>query len=185
MSSILRRLGVLPNPALAGFVPRIMNGVVEIPVYAWFHSDFPFSNSANRWVSISTHAGNLTLSLFFHNSVHFRMCRYHMRGGTSTGCVVWHEHLPSELDLKEEAIRWIMGVPQQGDVKGNNQITGLGRGVATSNKVFQCAEFLDCRSAYVTFQNVIALYSWTQLFSLIHMAVLHPGAGRRSASRVE
>jgi 2-methylaconitate cis-trans-isomerase PrpF len=65
---------------------------------------------------------------------------YHMRGGTSTGCVIWHEHLPSpsspdQLELREEAIRGIMGVPQKGDYKGNNQITGLGRGIATSNKV--------------------------------------------------
>lgn len=85
--------GRLPNPALAGFVPRIVDGVLELPVY-------------------------------------------HMRGGTSTGIVLWHEHLPSDLALREEAIRWLMGVPPAGDAKGNKQTTGLGRGPSTSNKVF-------------------------------------------------
>ena len=85
--------GRLPNPALAGFVPRIVNHVLELPVY-------------------------------------------HMRGGTSTGIVLWHEHLPSDPALREEAIRWIMGVPPAGEVRGNKQTTGLGRGPSTSNKVF-------------------------------------------------
>src|SRR4051812_4781951 len=85
--------GRLPNPALAGFVPRIVNDVLELPVY-------------------------------------------HMRGGTSTGIVLWHEHLPAELALREEAIRAIMGVPAAGEAKGNRQTTGLGRGPSTSNKVF-------------------------------------------------
>ena len=85
--------GRLPAPALAGFVPRVVNGVLELPVY-------------------------------------------HMRGGTSTGIVLWHEHLPAEPALREEAIRSIMGVPAAGDVKGNKQTTGLGRGPSTSNKVF-------------------------------------------------
>lgn len=85
--------GQLPNPALAGFVPRVVDGVLELPVY-------------------------------------------HMRGGTSTGIVLWHEHLPADLALREEAIRWLMGVPPAGEVKGNRQTTGLGRGPSTSNKVF-------------------------------------------------
>lgn len=61
---------------------------------------------------------------------------YHMRGGTSTGIVLWAEHLPGELGLREEAIRRIMGVPASGEVRGNRQTTGLGRGPSTSNKVF-------------------------------------------------
>src|SRR3954451_12083740 len=85
--------GRLPNPALDGFVPRIVNDVLELPVY-------------------------------------------HMRGGTSTGIVLWHDHLPAELALREEAIRAIMGVPATGEAKGNRQTTGLGRGPSTSNKVF-------------------------------------------------
>lgn len=85
--------GRLPNPALAAFVPRIVQGVLELPVY-------------------------------------------YMRGGTSTGIVLWEEHLPKDLALREEAIRWIMGVPPEGEVKGNKQTTGLGRGPTTSNKVF-------------------------------------------------
>ncbi len=85
--------GRLPNPALADFVPRLVNGALELPVY-------------------------------------------YMRGGTSTGVVLWHEHLPADDTLREEAIRWIMGVPATGVFNGNKQITGLGRGPSTSNKVF-------------------------------------------------
>jgi len=85
--------GRLPHSDLGTFVPRIVDGVLELPVY-------------------------------------------YMRGGTSTGIVLWDAHLPAELPLREEAIRWIMGVPPAGEVKGNKQTTGLGRGVTTSNKVF-------------------------------------------------
>ena len=61
---------------------------------------------------------------------------HYMRGGTSTG-IVLHEHLlPTDLTLREELIRHVMGVPQQGQTKGNRQVSGLGRGPATSNKVF-------------------------------------------------
>jgi len=61
---------------------------------------------------------------------------YHMRGGTSTGIVLWEGHLPKDLPLREELIRHLMGVPLAGQASGNRQITGLGRGPATSNKVF-------------------------------------------------
>lgn len=61
---------------------------------------------------------------------------YYMRGGTSTGIVLWHEHVPEEQALKEELIRVIMGVPPCGETRGNKQTTGLGRGAPTSNKVF-------------------------------------------------
>jgi 2-methylaconitate cis-trans-isomerase PrpF len=60
----------------------------------------------------------------------------HVRGGTSTGILLHDSHLPDDLPLREELIRRIMGVPLEGTVAGNRQITGLGRGVATSNKVF-------------------------------------------------
>ena len=60
----------------------------------------------------------------------------YMRGGTSTGVVFWEPHLSPYGDLREEIIRKVMGVPDSGELKGNNQITGLGRGPATSNKVF-------------------------------------------------
>jgi len=49
--------GRLPAPALAEFVPRVVNNVLELPVY-------------------------------------------YMRGGTSTGVVVWHEHLPADPALR-------------------------------------------------------------------------------------
>jgi 4-oxalomesaconate tautomerase len=61
---------------------------------------------------------------------------YYMRGGTSTGVVLWHQHIPEEQALKEEVIRAIMGVPATGEHRGNKQTTGLGRGAPTSNKVF-------------------------------------------------
>jgi 4-oxalomesaconate tautomerase len=60
----------------------------------------------------------------------------YMRGGTSTGIVLWGPQLAPFAEVREEIIRKIMGVPDQGELKGNKQITGLGRGPATSNKVF-------------------------------------------------
>lgn len=61
---------------------------------------------------------------------------HHMRGGTSTGLVLWEPLLPESLPLREELLRQLMGVPLEGELTGNRQITGLGRGPATSNKVF-------------------------------------------------
>lgn len=61
---------------------------------------------------------------------------HHMRGGTSTGLVIWEALAPPDLALKEELLRHLMGVPLDGELPGNRQITGLGRGPATSNKVF-------------------------------------------------
>ena len=61
---------------------------------------------------------------------------YHMRGGTSTGIVLFKDHLPEGQALREELIRHLMGVPQKGEVHGDRQITGLGRGIPQSCKVF-------------------------------------------------
>jgi 4-oxalomesaconate tautomerase len=61
---------------------------------------------------------------------------HHMRGGTSTGLLLWEPYLPPQQDLREQLLRHLMGVPQSGQQPGNRQITGLGRGPATSNKVF-------------------------------------------------
>jgi 2-methylaconitate cis-trans-isomerase PrpF len=61
---------------------------------------------------------------------------HHMRGGTSTGLVLWERFLPDDVTLREELLRHLMGVPLTGRGPGNRQITGLGRGPATSNKVF-------------------------------------------------
>ena len=72
---------------------------------------------------------------FLHNDVLHVPVSY-MRGGTSTGVVLWGPHLTPLGDSREEVIRKIMGVPDTGELKGNKQITGLGRGPATSNKVF-------------------------------------------------
>jgi 2-methylaconitate cis-trans-isomerase PrpF len=59
-----------------------------------------------------------------------------MRGGTSTGVVIWEPLLPKDEGLRDELLRHLMGVPLTGTLAGNRQITGLGRGPATSNKVF-------------------------------------------------
>jgi 4-oxalomesaconate tautomerase len=64
---------------------------------------------------------------------------HHMRGGTSTGLVIHESMAPAEVSLREELLRHLMGVPLQGRHQGNRQITGLGRGPATSNKVFLVA----------------------------------------------
>jgi 2-methylaconitate cis-trans-isomerase PrpF len=61
---------------------------------------------------------------------------HHMRGGTSTGLVLHAACVPADLALREELLRHLMGVPQSGRQPGNRQITGLGRGSPTSNKVF-------------------------------------------------
>ncbi|PXF30100.1 PrpF protein [Pokkaliibacter plantistimulans] len=61
---------------------------------------------------------------------------HHMRGGTSTGLVIWEDIAPRQTELREELLRHLMGVPLIGEQPGNRQITGLGRGPATSNKVF-------------------------------------------------
>jgi len=61
---------------------------------------------------------------------------HHMRGGTSTGLVLWERHVPADRALREELLRHLMGLPLEGERRGNKQISGLGRGVPTSNKVF-------------------------------------------------
>lgn len=68
---------------------------------------------------------------------------HHMRGGTSTGLVLWDRFVPDDMALREELLRHLMGVPLAGERPGNRQITGLGRGAATSNKVF----FADMETA--------------------------------------
>src|SRR6478735_1972479 len=61
---------------------------------------------------------------------------HHVRGGTSTGLVIWDSFAPAETELKEELLRHLMGLPMTGNRPGNKQITGLGRIVPTGNKVF-------------------------------------------------
>lgn len=61
---------------------------------------------------------------------------YHVRGGTSTGLIIWEHDAPEDLECREELLRRLMGVPLAGDIANNNQITGLGRMLPTSNKVF-------------------------------------------------
>jgi len=78
---------------------------------------------------------------FLNESAFIRQGVFHfpvsyMRGGTSTGIIIWGPHLAPFAEVREEIIRKVMGVPDEGELKGNRQITGLGRGPATSNKVF-------------------------------------------------
>ncbi|WP_289020360.1 PrpF domain-containing protein [Desulfobacter postgatei] len=60
---------------------------------------------------------------------------YHMRGGTSTGVLIKKNDLPIDEKKRDAIIRKIMGVPET-NTPGNMQITGLGRGIPTSNKLF-------------------------------------------------
>lgn len=60
----------------------------------------------------------------------------HVRGGTSTGLIIAEEDAPTGLELREELLRRLMGVPLKGVKPGNTQVSGLGRIVPTSNKVF-------------------------------------------------
>ena len=89
------------------------------------NNPFP-SNNQNDWLNSQPFVKNGVLN--------FPVC--YMRGGTSTGVILWGPHLMPLEELREEVIRKIMGVPDSGELKGNKQITGLGRGPATSNKVF-------------------------------------------------
>ena len=61
---------------------------------------------------------------------------HHMRGGTSTGVVLWTRFVPEGRPEREELVRRIMGLPLSGQVAQNRQTTGLGRGTPTSNKIF-------------------------------------------------
>ncbi|MCP1315155.1 PrpF domain-containing protein [Halomonas sp. 707D7] len=69
-----------------------------------------------------------------HDVWHFPV--HYMRGGTSTGAILWEKIAPRDVALREELLRHLMGVPLAGECPGNTQTTGLGRGPATSNKVF-------------------------------------------------
>ncbi|MHC8372803.1 PrpF domain-containing protein [Pseudomonas sp. MDT1-85] len=66
--------------------------------------------------------------------VEFPVC--HVRGGTSTGLIISKNSIPEDELLVEELLRHLMGVPLVNECPSNNQITGLGRGTPTSNKVF-------------------------------------------------
>jgi 2-methylaconitate cis-trans-isomerase PrpF len=66
----------------------------------------------------------------------FEIPVHHMRGGTSTGLIIWDRYAPRDIGLCEELLRHLMGVPLSGEQPGNQQLTGLGRGSATSNKIF-------------------------------------------------
>ena len=61
---------------------------------------------------------------------------HHVRGGTSTGLVLHARAVPPDPLLRDELLRHLMGVPLAGRQPGNRQVTGLGRGTPTSNKVF-------------------------------------------------
>jgi len=50
--------------------------------------------------------------------------------------VVWDRIAPKQLELREELLRHLMGLPLTGTSSDTKQITGLGRGYPTSNKVF-------------------------------------------------
>lgn len=77
----------------------------------------------------------------FHPRVRCGVLEYplhHLRGGTSTGLVLHASSVPPEPQLRDELLQHLMGVPLTGEAAqpGNRQVTGLGRGTPTSNKVF-------------------------------------------------
>ena len=59
-----------------------------------------------------------------------------VRGGTSTGAILRSEDVPPDRALCEELLRHVLGTPLSGEAPGNRQLGGLGRGIATSNKIF-------------------------------------------------
>ncbi|HEV3106443.1 MAG TPA: PrpF domain-containing protein [Trinickia sp.] len=81
---------------------------------------------------------------------------HHVRGGTSTGLVLWRGALPDDEALVEELLRHLMGVPLAGEAPGNRQITGLGRGQPTSNKVFLVEYDAQQRSLVSTLAQLAA-----------------------------
>ncbi|MEG0632625.1 PrpF protein [Pseudomonas sp. WS 5412] len=82
------------------------------------------SDSEHRQVPIQNHLGIMEVPV------------HYMRGGTSTGVVIADHWVPQDESLRTELLLHLMGAPLSGHQPGNRQITGLGRGVATSNKVF-------------------------------------------------
>jgi len=70
------------------------------------------------------------------NSGYWEFPVLHVRGGTSTGLILWTRAAPQPVELREELLRHLMGLPLQGDQPVSRQITGLGRGHPTNNKVF-------------------------------------------------
>lgn len=58
----------------------------------------------------------------------------YVRGGTSTGAILEMAHVPSEPALRDELLVRLMGVGP--GASASRQSSGLGRGHATSNKVF-------------------------------------------------
>lgn len=86
--------------------------------------EFETRNGDREGLRIRSHCGVLEFAV------------HYMRGGTSTGVVIWEPLLPRDEHLRNELLRHLMGVPLSDRQPGNRQITGLGRGPATSNKVF-------------------------------------------------
>ncbi|WP_215782455.1 PrpF domain-containing protein [Paludibacterium sp. B53371] len=61
---------------------------------------------------------------------------HQVRGGTSLGLVLPQSQLPAQSVLRDELLRHLLGLPLLGLQPDNRQLTGLGRGTPTSNKVF-------------------------------------------------
>ncbi|CAG2151360.1 4-oxalomesaconate tautomerase [Cupriavidus yeoncheonensis] len=119
---------------------------------------------------------------------------HHMRGGTSTGLVIWDRIAPTQPELREELLRHLMGVPLRGEYPGNRQTTGLGRGPATSNKVF----FADMEDAADGRRLVSALaqlasdhgrIDWSvncgNMSSALQLWALDTGLARRSTTGLQ
>lgn len=85
---------------------------------------------------------------------------WYVRGGTSTGLIIREEDAPQSLRAREELLHLILGIPSTGHIDHNRQLTGLGRGISTSNKVFFVKETLS-ESGKVTLTSLFAQLSAT------------------------
>lgn len=121
--AVIRVYGGTVIPGLRSFL-----GIVD----SWANDGFERMNFGMNHTLFTDHVG-------FRPRMRNGLLEYpvhHMRGGTSTGLVLWSGVVPEDMVLREELLRHLMGVPLFGTKLGNRQITGLGRGPATSNKVF-------------------------------------------------
>ncbi|VCU71274.1 hypothetical protein PIGHUM_03355 [Pigmentiphaga humi] len=61
---------------------------------------------------------------------------HHVRGGTSTGLIVWDALAPSDPPLKEELLRLLLGTPKRRSAPGERPYTVPEHGLSAGNQVF-------------------------------------------------
>lgn len=83
---------------------------------------------------------------------------WYVRGGTSTGLIIREEDAPQSHQAREELLHLILGISSTEHLDHNRQLTGLGRGISTSNKVFFVKE-IPSESGKVTLTSLFAQLS--------------------------